>query len=944
LRLLWEASSVVIFMITEYLLKYAALNLRLIAMKLRLEQLATMLAVTMLLVNSTAISIRTVFSNGPAGCTIDVFTQREPYSGKGLDMPSDAFGPEEILILYALVSQMGWPLENYLVAFHVFLPSNASFSLTARTNSSGIASINFTINTPPVNFNESDIFGYWHVLADVMIDNSHLEDSLVFRVDWIVKVLSVRTIDGNLTYQTNFGKGGDLGLEITLRSIAMTMRNATIAIVVYDVLNVPVTYTEIVDFDVPPNERLVKFFCKLQIPSWAYTGNSTVYVSALRAPASEGGLPFCPPVSASFVIKSIGQLTLAFHDAAVLAVTPSATSVELGQPLGVNVTVRNEGTEVENFNVYTYFGDALLGVSDVVSLASYAELVFNFTVDTSSFSLGNYTVSAVIPPIANEADLADNTLTGDIVEIEPMQPIIVHDITIINVTVSSSIVYSGDEIEIDVYIVNKGTETESFNVSAFYDSKQINTLPVNGLLPQNVMMVPFLWNTSFVGAGFYQIGASAPLNGDVNPSDNVFVDGMIEVKSKPPPPLTHDVAVLSLTPSAGSVNAGTIVNIYVVVTNFGNYTESFDVTAYYDFQVVGTLLVENLFPDENRLLDFVWNTTGIPEGNYTFKAVASTVLGEQNTGNNRFVDGIVEITVSQMAPKIHDVAILSVVPSPTSVYVGDPVNIEVRVKNLGNYTEFFNVTVFFDSHIVGTVLVGSLLPSEDKLLIFGWDTQGVPVGTYTLKANLTDESDENTANNYFIDGTVEVKTGPPPPPPIHDVAVVSVIPEATFVTVGDTFNINVTVKNNGTETESFSVFLYYNGTENKVAPSISVTNLAAGTETTVIFSWNTSSFVPNNYTLVGYAQPVQDEVNTADNALTDGTVKLVPSTRGTFTFDLFWLWLLIILLLLLLIILIIFMLYRRRKKSKKNQGDQTFMSGWIAWYYRHDLQDKRHKT
>jgi hypothetical protein len=334
-----------------------------------------------------------------------------------------------------------------------------------------------------------------------------------------------------------------------------------------------------------------------------------------------------------------------------------------------------------------------------------------------------------------------------------------------------------------------------------------------------------------------------------------------------------------------------------------------------------------------------WNTTSFPIGTYVISASASAVPGEIDLSDNSLTDGLVNVISG--APPIHDVTVLSVVPSSTSVYVGDPVNIEVRVKNLGNYTEFFNVTVFYDSHIVGTVLVGNLLPDNDRLLTFGWDTYGVAPSTYTLKAWANLPVDENTVNNQYIDGTVEVKTGPPPP--VHDVAVVSVIPEATFVTVGDTFSINVTVKNNGTETESFSVFLYYNGTQNAVAPSISVTNLAAGAETTVIFSWNTSSFLPNNYTLVGYAQPVQDEVNTADNTLTDGTVKLVPSTRGIFTFDLFWLWLLIILLLLLLIIIIIFMLYRRRKK-KKNQGDQTFMSGWIAWYYRHDLQDKHHKV
>jgi hypothetical protein len=694
-------------MITEYLLKYSTFNLRLIAMKLRLEKLAIMLVVIVLLIASaSSLGIKIVFSEGSAGYTIDIFTQKEPYSGRGQNVQSDAFGPGEQVDLYAEVLYNGVPIENLLVAFEILGPANsyenASLHRSAFTNISGIATTNFRIS----HLNETT-FGLWKAVANARLGDIVAQDSVVFKVGWIVEIMSLVTMNENLIAQGKFTRGTNLAVEIVLKNIAMVEKTTTLTITLYDSLNVRINSTELNDVVVQPNEAPLYVHLSLYIPGNATTGEAVACADAYTAPIDLGGVPYCPEVSAYFLI-------------------------------------------------------------------------------------------------------------------------IEHDIAVLSVKTSSTEVFQGDEVFIDVIVENVGEEAESFDVSVFS-------------------------NTTVI-----------------------------------------------------------------------------DLRAIADLQ-----------PFSNMTVSSTWNTTSFPVGTYVISASASTVPGEIDLSDNSLADGVVNVLSG--VPPIHDIAVLSVVPSPASVYVGDPVNIEVQVKNLGNYTEFFNVTVFYDSHIVGTVLVGNLLPDDERLLTFGWDTQGVAPGTYALKAWANLPADENTGNNQYIDGTIEIKTGSPPPPPVHDIAVVNVVPEATFVTIGDSFNINVTVKNNGTEAESFTVFLYYSGTENTVAPSISVTNLAAGTETTVIFSWNTSSFSPNNYTLIGYAQPVQDEVNTADNTLSDGTVKLAASTRGLFTFDPFWLWLLIILLLLLLIILIIFMLYRRRKK-KKNQGDQTFVSGWIAWYYRHDLQDKRHKT
>jgi len=105
----------------------------------------------------------TLMSNG----SIDLYTQKEPYSGKGSDMPSDAFSPGEVVVLYALVTAGGVLKQDLPVSFCVQIPDNTSFSMVAKTNVSGIARINFTI--PEKCDVESEIFGEWVVLANVLI-------------------------------------------------------------------------------------------------------------------------------------------------------------------------------------------------------------------------------------------------------------------------------------------------------------------------------------------------------------------------------------------------------------------------------------------------------------------------------------------------------------------------------------------------------------------------------------------------------------------------------------------------------------------------------------------------------------------------------------------------------------------------------------------------------
>jgi hypothetical protein len=143
------------------------------------------------------------------------------------------------------------------------------------------------------------------------------------------------------------------------------------------------------------------------------------------------------------------------------------------------------------------------------------------------------------------------------------------DIAITNVTLSSNQVLAGETVNIDVTVLNKGDRPETFNLSVYYNTTWIETRQVPQLALSTQKTIAFIWNTSSVSNGIYQISASAPLAGDPTPSDNTFLDGFVEVVSEKPPPGGHDVAVTNVAPSPIVVKAGQIVTINVTVRNNG---------------------------------------------------------------------------------------------------------------------------------------------------------------------------------------------------------------------------------------------------------------------------------------------------------------------------------------------------------------------------------------
>jgi hypothetical protein len=106
----------------------------------------------------------------------------------------------------------------------------------------------------------------------------------------------------------------------------------------------------------------------------------------------------------------------------------------------------------------------------------------------------------------------------------------------------------------------------------------------------------------------------------------------------------HDVAVTAVSVSKNTAVRGELVYIYVTVENQGDYTETFNVTAYVDaWPVSMPQTIGNLPSGESRNLTFTWDTEPAVGGYHGIKAIASTVAGELDAGDNTFIDGNVYV-------------------------------------------------------------------------------------------------------------------------------------------------------------------------------------------------------------------------------------------------------------------------------------------------------------
>ena len=136
--------------------------------------------------------------------------------------------------------------------------------------------------------------------------------------------------------------------------------------------------------------------------------------------------------------------------------------------------------------------------------------------------------------------------------------------------------------------------------------------------------------------------------------------------------------------------------------------------------------------------------TAYPDSGWTFGGWSGDLSGSANP-DTILMDSNKTVTVTfteiPLGQEVHDVEAVSQTVTDNEVMPGDWVDVDVAVRNNGDVTESFDLTCYYDSDEIGTIRVENLAPGDSTVVTFTWDTTGVPVNEYDIKA-LADSSAE----------------------------------------------------------------------------------------------------------------------------------------------------------------------------------------------------------
>ncbi|MDH5482888.1 MAG: PKD domain-containing protein [Candidatus Bathyarchaeota archaeon] len=483
--------------------------------------------------------------------------------------------------------------------------------------------------------------------------------------------------------------------------------------------------------------------------------------------------------------------------------------------------------------------------------------------------------------------------------IDEEQPIAVHNVAGISQTPTPTVVKQGEHVTIHVVVENKGTQAETFNVTCYFNTTALATQLVTNLDAGHQATVTFDWDTTGIPSGTYSIKAWADSSAEITETDETdnwcTSPATVEIEQAP----FHDVATIAQVPDKWTVVQGETVNINVTVKNLGDYSETFNVTCYYDNNPISYQTVTNLPQKNQTSLTFVWSTIGVPAGMYYIRAMADSnhAIAEVDENNNNcttletvavcagelgelFVDKVKTAVISGEDPPVVG---FSTVYELTIIIVNtggsDVSNIEVN-ETISSDVTFVSAGIPSQGSIVMLPppkiiwSVGTLNPGKNATLTFR-----IRVTPTTLGQIYVNHKEDAIATG------IDVPSGTPlsdtcdnnitVTPIIRDVAAISQTPSSTVICQGDTAAIYVTVKNTGNISLTFDVACYYDST---LIGVMRVYNLEASAQTTISFAWDTTSVLPGTYSIVAEADSSYEisESDETNNVCTSpSTVKIV---------------------------------------------------------------------
>jgi hypothetical protein len=312
----------------------------------------------------------------------------------------------------------------------------------------------------------------------------------------------------------------------------------------------------------------------------------------------------------------------------------------------------------------------------------------------------------------------------------------------------------------------------------------------------------------------------------------------------------YGVQIIQIKPSVANIKATESALFEVSILNTGSVNDTFD------FSLQGVPNDWQYAFSKNHLNMTRGNMTksyltikppaGLSQGHFSYNLTVSSIMAP--------LDGLVATDLKTFA--------IDISPQPPP---------QIQVLSPQNTTYATNIIALNFAINKPSAWIGYNLDNSGNVTIAGNTTlTGLNDGSHKIVVFANDSlgSMGSSGPVYF---SVRI--------PVHDIAVIDVVPSATQVFQGEVVNVAITVKNNGTEPETFNVKAYYDNTAIGIITNVF---LNPSSTKTLTFSWNTSTVPLGNHNLKGEASQVPNEVNINNNIKINGMVSIQQSSQAKF--------------------------------------------------------------
>ena len=583
--------------------------------------------------------------------------------------------------------------------------------------------------------------------------------------------------------------------------------------------------------------------------------------------------------------------------------TVSKSIPKVGESFEISASVRNQGDGTSQATslyfyrstIHTMPGDEYhRGTSSVGSLSpsKSGEGTIMLTAPSTPFK---YFYSACVRSVPNESDTTNNCSDTVLVSVVDSAP---SDLLVDTPTVSNSSPGVGTSITLRATVRNQGSGRSIYTTLRYYRSAdstisssdtELGTDEVAGLSAAGDS-TDSLNVTAPSEAGTYYYGACVDaVAGESDDANNCSDAVAVSVDAMPEPDLIVDAP----TVDDNTPRPGEDFTLSATVRNSGNdaadsttlrYYRSSDSTITSADTEVGTDSVSGLAASGTSAERI---TLQAPDtlGTYYFGACVDSVAGESDSTNN--CSSAVVVTAS--GP---DLVVDAPTVSNSNPVTGASITLSVTARNQGNAPSGPAALGYFISSDSSITLTDQQVGTEDRvgrLAGSGTSAESTTItapstpGTYYYGACVSwlGTGDIDTTNNCSV--SVKVIVSPPPSP---DLVVDTPTVSDSDPTVGASFTLSATVRNQGVGNASSTTLRYYRSTDSTITTSDtevgtdSVSGLSGSGSSAESISLTAPS-TPGTYYYGVCVDSVTGESDTTNNCSSAVTVTVVAAPEPT---------------------------------------------------------------